>query len=108
MPRRRRRHRESLRPGLKPACIADILPARQPGVQLINDVLDLSRVDADKLELNPESVDLKNLIAEACNILQSLAASKRLVDEAVERVVIDSARLLQGLYNYLSNAIKFT
>lgn len=91
----------------------DILTSADHLLQLINDVLDLSRVDAGKMDLNPESVDLKNLIAEVCNILQPLAAGKRLtvdysVDDAVERVVIDSAKLKQVLYNYLSNAIKFT
>ncbi|MGE5220076.1 MAG: ATP-binding protein, partial [Chloroflexota bacterium] len=91
----------------------DILTSADHLLQLINDVLDLSRVESGKLEFNPEPIDLKKLIAEVSTVLQPLSASKRLtvdlfVDSEIGQVVLDSAKLKQVLYNYLSNAIKFT
>lgn len=82
-------------------------------LQLINDVLDLSKVEAGKLEFFPESVDLALLIKEVTAILQTSAnrlgvAICTEIDERVAQLHIDPARLKQVLYNYLSNAIKFT
>jgi CheY-like chemotaxis protein len=80
---------------------------------LINDVLDLAKVESGKMEFRPEPVELAKLTAEVRDILRGLAAPKRLrvdvqVDDAVATAVIDAARFKQILYNYLSNAIKFT
>jgi signal transduction histidine kinase/DNA-binding response OmpR family regulator len=91
----------------------DILTSADHLLQLINDVLDLAKVESGKLEFEPEPVHLTKLIAELRNILQPLTAAKRLtigaeVDDAVEQVILDPAKLKQVLYNYLSNAIKFT
>ncbi len=91
----------------------DILTSADHLLQLINDVLDLAKVESGKLEFEPEPVHLTKLIAEVRNFLQPLAAARRLtvdaeVDDAVEQVILDPAKLKQVLYNYLSNAIKFT
>lgn len=93
--------------------LGDILTSADHLLQLINDILDLAKVESGKLEFAPEPVDLPNLINDLRNILQPLAAGKHLtidveVSTAAERVVIDPAKLKQILYNYLSNAIKFT
>jgi CheY-like chemotaxis protein/anti-sigma regulatory factor (Ser/Thr protein kinase) len=93
--------------------LGDILGSARHLLQLINDVLDLSKVEAGKMEFSPESVNLNKLINEVRQVLQALSASKRLTVEveisaAVEQLVIDPAKLKQVLYNYLSNAIKFT
>jgi len=93
--------------------LGDILGSAGHLLQLINDVLDLAKIEAGKLEFNPEPIRLSKLITEVRNILQPLAASKHLtivieVAESVEKVVLDAAKLKQVLYNYLSNAIKFT
>jgi len=73
----------------------------------------LAKVESGKVEFNPEPVSLTKLITEVRQILQSLSATKRLkidleVSPAVEQLMIDPAKLKQVLYNYLSNAIKFT
>jgi PAS domain S-box-containing protein len=82
-------------------------------LQLINDVLDLSKVEAGKFDFYPAPLDLQQVIGEVCDVLQTDAMRKRLrIDIAIEPsigpLVLDAARLKQVLYNYLSNAIKFT
>src|SRR6185503_12111058 len=91
--------------------LGDVLTSARHLLQLINDVLDLAKVEAGKMEFIPEPVSSTKLIAEVRTILQTLSASKRLTVETevsrdVEHLVIDSAKLKQVLYNYLSNAIK--
>jgi PAS domain S-box-containing protein len=93
--------------------LGDILTSSKHLLHLINDVLDLAKIESGKMEFRPESVDLANLSREVCDILRGLAASRRLqmethVDPNVATVIVDPARVKQILYNYLSNAIKFT
>jgi signal transduction histidine kinase len=80
---------------------------------LINQVLDLSKIEAGKLELNPESVNLAPLIDEVVGTARQLAEQNknRLVVEAQEKLgalTVDPMRLKQILLNLLSNACKFT
>jgi signal transduction histidine kinase len=82
-------------------------------LSLINEVLDLSKIEAGKLELNPEPVDLARLIDEVIGTAGQLAEKNknRLVVETPENVgtlTADSMRLKQILLNLLSNACKFT
>jgi signal transduction histidine kinase/putative methionine-R-sulfoxide reductase with GAF domain len=82
-------------------------------LSLINEVLDLSKIEAGKLELNPEPVNLARLIDEVVGTAGQLAEKNknRLVVEAQENVgalTADSMRLKQILLNLLSNACKFT
>jgi signal transduction histidine kinase/DNA-binding response OmpR family regulator len=82
-------------------------------LSLINEVLDLSKIEAGKLELNPEPVNLARLIDEVIDTAGQLAEKNknRLVVEAQENVGplnADSMRLKQILLNLLSNACKFT
>ncbi len=93
--------------------LGDILTSGRHLLQLINDVLDLSKVEAGKLEFHPEAVDLGRLIGEVVAVLRTVAASKRLrvelaLDAELIEVELDAGRLKQVLYNYLSNALKFT
>ncbi|MFG2916869.1 HAMP domain-containing protein [Kitasatospora sp. NPDC048298] len=83
-------------------------------LQLINDILDLSKVEAGKMELAIESFALRELLEYVESGFRPLADQKGLafevsVDRAVpERIVTDQARLRQVLRNLLSNAVKFT
>jgi signal transduction histidine kinase/DNA-binding response OmpR family regulator len=93
--------------------IGDIMKSGRHLLQLINDILDLSKVEAGKLEFHPERIQLRKTVDEVLGILRTTAASARVrvdatIDPAVDDLVIDPARLKQVLYNYLSNAIKFT
>jgi signal transduction histidine kinase len=80
---------------------------------LINQVLDLSKIEAGKLELNPQTVQLSPLIEDVVGTARQLAEQNknRLVVEAQENLgtlTVDPMRLRQILLNLLSNAFKFT
>jgi two-component system, NtrC family, sensor kinase len=82
-------------------------------LSLINEVLDLSKIEAGKLDLNPESIDLTRLIDEVIGTAGQLAEKNknRLIVEGQENLVAltaDPMRLKQILLNLLSNACKFT
>jgi len=82
-------------------------------LNLINEILDLSKIEAGKLDLNPEPVDLTRMIDEVVGTAGQLAEKnkKRLIVEAHENLgalTTDSMRLKQILLNLLSNACKFT
>jgi len=82
-------------------------------LSLINEVLDLSKIEAGKLELNPEPVNLARLIDEVVGTAGGLAEKNKnlLIVEAHENLgalTADSMRLKQILLNLLSNACKFT
>ena len=82
-------------------------------LQLINDVLDLAKVESGRFEFHPESLQLHRLVAEVCTLVQPGALLKGLelqveIDGTLGELQLDPVRLKQVLYNYLSNAIKFT
>jgi signal transduction histidine kinase/DNA-binding response OmpR family regulator len=82
-------------------------------LQLINDVLDLSKIEAGKLEVNYEPVDLASLVGDVVGEAETLAAKNgnRLVVECppnIGAVRSDPTRLRQIMLNLLSNACKFT
>jgi signal transduction histidine kinase/DNA-binding response OmpR family regulator len=93
--------------------LGNVLTSSHHLLRLINDVLDLAKVESGKLDFRPESIDLRQAIGEVGAILRTTAAEKQVrveiaVDPTIGRVVLDPARLKQVLYNYLSNALKFT
>ena len=78
---------------------------------LINDVLDLAKVEAGRLELDRAPFDLRGLVTETVAGLRPLAERKHLrltTTVAAGQLVADRGRVRQVLYNLLSNAIKFT
>jgi len=93
--------------------LGDILTSGRHLLQLINDVLDLSKVEAGKLDFHPEEIDLEKVVGEVVSILRTSAATGRIdlsveVDPAADTAYLDPSRLKQVLYNYVSNALKFT
>jgi protein-histidine pros-kinase len=93
--------------------LGDILTSSRHLLQLINDVLDLAKVESGKMEFRVEAVHLPRLVGEVKDILRSLAARSHCrieveVAPGVEEVQLDPAKLKQVLYNYLSNAVKFS
>ncbi|RZL35170.1 MAG: PAS domain S-box protein, partial [Rubrivivax sp.] len=82
-------------------------------LNMINDVLDLSKIEAGKMEFHPEPVDLTALADDVMGTMAVLAAQRGLslksaIAPELRGLVLDPARLKQVLLNYLSNAIKFT
>jgi signal transduction histidine kinase len=82
-------------------------------LRIVNDSLELSRYEANQIQLNPEWVDVRATIATVWEMLESLAQAKGLqvkIDStnAPEQVYTDSFRLQQILTNLLSNAIRYT
>ena len=81
---------------------------------LINDILDLSKIEAGKMNINPEPTNLGNIIRELIQMFQ-LNISKKGLEGIVEipqdfpeNVLLDEIRIRQVLFNVLGNAIKFT
>ena len=80
---------------------------------LINDVLDLSKIEAGKTETAAQSFDLRQLIQEVVAVIQHMAAKSRnrldvVCPPAVGQIQTDRNKLRQSLLNLLSNAMKFT
>ena len=93
--------------------LGDILFSSRHLLQLINDVLDLSKVEAGMMAFHPEPIDLRRIVADVTDALRPMLRDKRMclaveIDPTVAHVTLDPARLKQVLYNYLSNALKFT
>jgi PAS domain S-box-containing protein len=82
-------------------------------LSLINDILDLSKIEAGKMTLDLELVNFSSLLEDSISVIKEMAANRgiRLEMEAVEdlgSVQADSRKVKQILYNLLSNAVKFT
>ena len=79
---------------------------------LINDVIDLSRVEAGRLNMRPENLSLRTAISEAVNAIRAMAGTREVAiregDYPDISVLADPLRLRQVLYNLLSNGVKFT
>jgi PAS domain S-box-containing protein len=90
--------------------IQHIVKAGQHLLGLINEVLDISRVEAGHSEMSIEPVALNDVIPEACDLVRPLAAQRNIrLDHAISQghVLADRQRLLQVLLNLLSNGIKY-
>ena len=93
--------------------LGDVLSSAKHLLSLINDILDLSKVETGKFEFRPERLKLGKIIGEVRDIVRAMAVKKQIaikteIDCAVDEVFLDAAKLKQVLYNYLSNALKFT
>ena len=93
--------------------LGDILSSGRHLLQLINDVLDLAKVEAGKLEFHPEPIELDRVVGEVLAVLRTTSAKHQVevsteIAPTVDQLVLDPGRLKQVLYNYLSNALKFT
>lgn len=80
-------------------------------VSLVNDLLTVEKLEAGKLELDLENLDIHGLVDEALQSVSGLANQKQIVLKNAghsQTIVADRARLIQVLVNYLANAIKFS
>jgi PAS domain S-box-containing protein len=93
--------------------LGDVIQAGEHLLALINDILDLAKIEAGRMELRPEGFSVNATVTAVVSTLRPLAAPKNLSlrvqpPEPDAEIAADPARFKQILYNLLSNAIKFT
>ena len=93
--------------------LSNILASGQHLLALINDLLDLSKIEAGKMELDLEEVSIPRLVLGVTAVIQGIAKKREItvdfdLDEQADVAVVDASKLKQVLYNLLSNAIKFS
>jgi len=108
---------EGLDGPLTPNMSSDLLLIQKNGqhlLHLINDVLDMSKIEAGRMNLNPEKLKVQEILEEVTSITSPLASERKLAlfieansDHEVE-ITADRTRLRQVMINLINNAIKFT
>jgi signal transduction histidine kinase len=93
--------------------IDNILTSARQLLELINDLLDLAKIEAGKIVLRTERINVPDVCESLVNFMRPLAQKKNIelslsVHGSIPLVSTDPARFQQILYNFLSNAIKFT
>jgi PAS domain S-box-containing protein len=93
--------------------IGDIYSSGKHLLSLINDILDLSKVEAGKMTLDLELVKVSSLLINSLSIVREKAATRHIlldmdVHEELGEICADARKVKQILYNLLSNAVKFT
>jgi signal transduction histidine kinase/DNA-binding response OmpR family regulator len=93
--------------------IGDIFSSGNHLLSLINDILDLSKVEAGKMTLDLESVEVWSLFANSLSIIREKAAARHIelsmdVPKELGSIQADARKVKQIVYNLLSNAVKFT
>jgi two-component system cell cycle sensor histidine kinase PleC len=91
----------------------DIHSSGQHLLRIINDILDLSRIEAGKRVLREELTSLVEVAREACSLLdlkarQKSIAIKEIFEEGLPKIIIDEQAIRQVILNLVSNALKFT
>jgi signal transduction histidine kinase len=82
-------------------------------LELINDILDLAKLEAGKMDVKPAEFGIDNLVSELCDMVRGLADTKSIqmtqhIDENLPDMYQDKIKIRQILTNLISNAIKFT
>ncbi|MGA8302241.1 MAG: ATP-binding protein [Thermoplasmata archaeon] len=93
--------------------LTEILNSGNHLLSLINDVLDLAKVESGKLEINPQLFSAPGAVEAVCSSLRPQLNERGLelktdISSEIDRIVLDELRFKQVLYNLLSNAVKFT
>jgi signal transduction histidine kinase/CheY-like chemotaxis protein len=94
--------------------LTDVVNSAESLLSLLNDILDLSKIEADRMELSPVAISLAPLVQDAAHFLSQAARQKDLElawtcsPDIPDRLMADPMRLRQVLLNLLGNAIKFT
>jgi signal transduction histidine kinase len=90
-----------------------VLSSSKHLLSLINDILDLSKVEAGKLSLHPTAVTIRNLLSNSLIMFKEKSMAHRIrltcdVDHIPDTIQVDERKFKQIIYNLLSNAVKFT
>jgi len=101
------------------SAVGDILSSGTHLLELVNDLLDISKLDADKLRLEPTEIDLQILLENSLNYVRPQAAEKNIElkicspytnakESDAKIIVADKIKVRQIILNLLSNAVKYT
>ena len=94
--------------------LLDVMSSAESLLSLLNDILDLSKIEAGRMELDPVATSIPKLLEEASHFLKPAAMQKgltllsRISPDIPDRLLADPLRLRQVLLNLLGNAVKFT
>ena len=93
--------------------VTDILESGRHLLSLINDILDLTKIEAGKMELYPSEIYLPELVQSTVTLMSETASRHALtldieMDDSVQMMTGDERKIKQVLFNLVSNAIKFT
>ncbi len=93
--------------------VGNVLSSGKHLLNLINDILDLSKIDAGKMDMYYENIQITSLVDEVCSVLRSISAKDRVhltcnIERDLPLIQADREKLKQILFNLIGNAIKFT
>ena len=93
--------------------VADIVSSGKLQLQLVNEILDLSKIEAGKMDLAPQEFDLEDALRGVHSVVSALATAKAQelaleIDEGIPLLYQDPVRVKQIVFNLLGNAVKFT
>lgn len=92
--------------------LRDVYQSSQHLLSLVNEILDVSKIEAGKLELKKSEINLRELLEQSLSVMDRAAHRKvhltARIDQVPETIIADELRLKQIIYNLLSNAVKFT
>jgi signal transduction histidine kinase len=94
--------------------LADVTSSAESLLSLLNDILDLSKIEAGRMDLNPTAIALVDIVKDATHLLRTAAVQKGIelrytvAPELLGTVAADPVRLRQVLLNLVGNAVKFT
>lgn len=82
-------------------------------LEMINDILDLAKLESGRFEVSPAEVNINQMVCELCDLVRPMAEEKRIdiqskVPEGLPDAVTDAIKVRQILTNLLANAVKFT
>ena len=91
----------------------DVLEGAEHMLEVVNDILDLSKIEAGRVEFEPEEFDLERMLAESLQVVRERARSNGITLEyrgfgEARPLFADRRRVKQIIYNLLANAVKFT
>ena len=91
----------------------DVRQSSEHLLSLINDILDLSKVEAGKFEFKPSQIDIKELLENSLTMIKEKAFNHKIklaikLDSIPDTITADERGLKQVMYNLLSNAVKYT
>ena len=91
----------------------DIISCTHQLLAMINELLDIARIESGKMQFQPKYVDVSRTLKQSVDIFGTLMVNKNIsleieIDPSVNHLVIDPTKFRQVIYNYVSNAFKYT